>query len=77
MPVCVERLQNKWSHLILHVREGKGSPFGQELLMPDKGISTLFTGLGFVLITKGLQLGLHGLENRVGLVHRFLATPES
>ena len=77
MPVSVGRLQNKWSHLILHASEGQGSPFGQELFMPDKGISALFTGLGSVLITKGLQLGLHGLEDRVVLVHRFLATPES
>jgi hypothetical protein len=74
MPVGVGKLQNKWSHLILHASEGQGSPFGQELLVPHKGISALFTGLGPVLIAKGLQLGLHGLEHWVVLVHRFLAT---
>lgn len=45
--------------------------------MPNKGITALFTGLGSVLITKGLQLGLQGLEDRVVLVHRILATLES
>jgi hypothetical protein len=43
----------------------------------NEGVSALFTGLGPVLIAKGLQLGLHGVEHRMGFVHRFLATPES
>jgi len=77
MTVGLGKLQNKWSHLILHATEGQGRPFGQELLMPNKGITALFTGLGSVLITKGLQLGLQRLEDRVVLVHRILATPES
>ena len=75
--VGVGQVQNNWSHLSLQVPEGQGSPLGQELLVTDEGVSTLFTGLGPVLIAKGLQLGLHGVEDRMVLVHRFLATPES
>lgn len=45
--------------------------------MTDHGVSVVLTGLGLVLIAKGLQLGFHGMEDRMVLVHRFLATPES
>lgn len=71
------RLVNKWSQLIDKAPGGKRSPLGQKLLVADQGISALFTGLGAVLIAQGLQMGLHGVEDRVVLVQRFRATPES
>jgi hypothetical protein len=42
--------------------------------MTDKGVATLLAGLGPVLIPEGLKLSLHGVKDRVVLVHRSLAT---
>ena len=42
--------------------------------MTDKGVATLLAGLGPVLVPEGLELSLHGVEDRVVLVHRSLAT---
>jgi hypothetical protein len=42
--------------------------------MPHKGIAALLAGLGPVLVLEGFQLGFHGIEDRVVLVHRFWAT---
>ena len=70
-------LVNKWSQLIDKASGSQRSPLGQKLLEADQGIPALFTGLGPVLIAQGLQLGLHGVEDRVVLVQRFWATSES
>lgn len=43
--------------------------------MSDEGVSALFTGLGPVLIAKGLQLGLHGVKHRMIFVHRAFWQP--
>jgi hypothetical protein len=46
----------------------------QQLLVPNKGVAALLAGLTAVLVLEGFQLGFHGVEDRMVLVHRFVAT---
>lgn len=42
--------------------------------MAHEGIAAVLVGLEPVLVPQGFQLGLHGVEDRVVFVHRFIAT---
>ena len=58
----------------LRLLTAKRRPLGQELLMADQGVAAELAGLTQVLVPEGFELNLHGLEDRVVFVHRFVAT---
>jgi hypothetical protein len=65
---------NKRSQTRSGPQPAERGPLGQQLFVPHKGVTALLAGLTAVLVLEGFQPGFHGIEDRVVLVHRFVAT---